>query len=118
MIDIPTDATVRPLLIESRSAPAYCCLIDDTEIDDGLPWYHDIYHFLRLSVYFEAATAKDKRALRQLATRFVICGETLYRRSADEMLLLCLDKAFVDRVMRKVHAGVCRPHMGGAYVGP
>ncbi|RVW27328.1 hypothetical protein CK203_110322 [Vitis vinifera] len=65
----------------SRSAPAYCCLIDDMEIDDGLPWYHDIYHFLRLGVYPEAATAKDRRALRQLATRFVICGETLYRRS-------------------------------------
>ncbi|RVX01298.1 Ribonuclease HI [Vitis vinifera] len=31
MIDIPADATVRPLLIESRSAPAYCCLIDDVE---------------------------------------------------------------------------------------
>ncbi|RVW24845.1 Retrovirus-related Pol polyprotein from transposon 297 [Vitis vinifera] len=37
MIDIPADATVRPLSIESRSAPAYCCLIDDMEIDDGLP---------------------------------------------------------------------------------
>ncbi|RVW66404.1 Retrovirus-related Pol polyprotein from transposon 412 [Vitis vinifera] len=60
MIDIPADATVRPLLIESRSAPAYCCLIDDMEIDDGLPWYHDIYHFLRLGVYPEAATAKDR----------------------------------------------------------
>ncbi|WKA13007.1 hypothetical protein VitviT2T_030344 [Vitis vinifera] len=113
MIDIPADATVRPLLIESRSAPAYCCLIDDMEIDDGLPWYHDIYHFLRLGVYPEAATAKDRRALRQLATRFVICGETLYRRSADGMLLLCLDRASADRVMREVHAGVCGPHMGG-----
>ena len=67
MIDIPIDATVRPLLIESRSAPAYCCLIDGAEPDDGLPWYHDIYHFLRLGIYPEAATAKDKRALRQLA---------------------------------------------------
>ena len=80
MIAIPADATVRPLLI------------DDTEPDDGLPWYHDIYHFLRLGVYPEAATTKDKRALRQLATQFVICGETLYRRSADGMLLLCLLK--------------------------
>ncbi|KAL6321646.1 hypothetical protein AAG906_025478 [Vitis piasezkii] len=100
MIDIPVDATVRPLLIESRSAPAYCCLIDDTEIDDGLPWYHDIYHFLRLGVYPKAATTKDRRALRQLAARFVICGETLYRRSADGMLLLCLDRASADRIMR------------------
>ncbi|RVW98084.1 Pro-Pol polyprotein [Vitis vinifera] len=113
MIDIPVDATVRPLLIESRSAPAYCCLIDYAEPDDGLPWYHDIYHFLRLDVYPEAATAKDKRALRQLATRFVIYGEALYRRSPDGMLLLCLDRTSADRVMREVHAGVCGPHMGG-----
>ncbi|RVW59143.1 Transposon Ty3-I Gag-Pol polyprotein [Vitis vinifera] len=115
MIDIPADATVRPL-IESRSAPAYCCLIDDMEIDDGLPWYHDIYHFLRLGVYPEAATAKDRRALRQLATRFVICGETLYRRS---LMGYCyyVWSASADRVMREVHAGVCGPHMG-AYVGP
>ena len=55
---------------------------------------------------------KDKRALRQLATRFVICGKTLYRRSADGMLLLCLDHVSADRVMREVHAGVCGPHMG------
>ncbi|RVW75311.1 hypothetical protein CK203_055371 [Vitis vinifera] len=75
------------------------------EIDDGLPWYHDIYHFLRLGIS-EAATAKDRRALRQLATRFVICGETLYRRSLDGILLLCLDRASADRVMREVHAGV------------
>ena len=64
MIDIPTDANVPPLLIELRSVLAYCCLIDDTELDDGFPWYHDIYHFLRLSVYPEVATTKDKRALR------------------------------------------------------
>ncbi|KAL6319909.1 hypothetical protein AAG906_036983 [Vitis piasezkii] len=65
MIDIPVDAIVCPLLIESRSIPAYCCLIDEIE------------------------------------------------RSTDEMLLLCLDHASVDRVMREVHAGVCGPHMGG-----
>ena len=29
------------------------------------------------------------------------------------MLLLCMDRFTVDRVMREVHAGVCRPHMEG-----
>ena len=29
------------------------------------------------------------------------------------MLLLCLDRASTDQVMREVHAGVCGPHMGG-----
>ena len=31
IIEIPTRVTVRPLLIETRSAPAYCCLIRDIE---------------------------------------------------------------------------------------
>ena len=29
MIEIPTGVTVRPLLIETRSVLAYCCLIGD-----------------------------------------------------------------------------------------
>ena len=96
MIDILVDTIVRPLLIESRSVPPYCCLIDKLELDNGLPWYHDIYHFFRLGAYPEAATTKDKRALRQLAAEFVICGETLYRRLANGMLLLCLDRPSTD----------------------
>ncbi|RVW60144.1 hypothetical protein CK203_092287 [Vitis vinifera] len=39
--------------------------------------------------------------------------ETLYKRSADRMLLLYLDYASTDQVMREVHAGVCGPHMRG-----
>ena len=100
MRPLSTDVVTRPLIIESRTVPAYCCLIDEAEIQDGLPWYHDIYQFLRLGTYSEAATAKDRRALRQLAIRFVICGDTLYKRSSDGMLLLCLDHTSADRVMR------------------
>ena len=81
MVEIPAGVIVRPLLIETRSAPAYCCLIGDIENRDELPWYHDIYQFLSCGAYLETAITKDKRALRQLATRFVICGDALYRRS-------------------------------------
>ena len=63
MIDIPANT-----IVQSRSVPTYCCLIDEVELDDGLPWYHDIYQFLRLGAHPEAATTKDKRALRQLTT--------------------------------------------------
>ena len=31
-VDIPTNVVVRPLLIETRSAPAYCHLIDETKV--------------------------------------------------------------------------------------
>ena len=68
MIDIPVDTIVLPLLIESRYVPAYCCLIDEAELDYVLPLYHDIYQFLRFGTYPEVTTARDKRALRQLAT--------------------------------------------------
>ena len=113
MVDIPIEVIVRPLMIETKYAPAYCCLIGYIENQDELPWYHDIYQFLSCGAYLETSTSKDKRALRQLSTRFVICGDSLYRRSPDGLLLLCLDRASVDRVMKEVHAGVCGPHMGG-----
>ena len=78
-VDIPTNVIFRLLLIETRSTPTYCHLIDETKVQDDLPWFYDIYQFLRFGTYPEAATAKDQRAFRQLATRFVICGETLNR---------------------------------------
>ena len=64
MINIPKGVVVCPLLVETRVVPAYYCLIDESEFDDGLLWYHDIYQFLRYGMYPEAAMAKDKRALR------------------------------------------------------
>ena len=69
MIDIHEGVVVRPLRVETRSVSAYCCLINESGFDDGLSWYHDIYHFLRYGTYPKVVMAKDKRALRQLATR-------------------------------------------------
>ena len=109
MIEIPVEMTMQPLLIETRSAPANYCLIGNIEDQVELPWYQ----FLAYGVYPKSAMAKDRRALRQLATRFIICGNVLYRRSSDSMLLLCIDQATTNRVIREVHAGVYRPHMGG-----
>ena len=43
MIDIPEGVVVCPLLVETRSVPTYCCLIDESGFDDDLLWYHDIY---------------------------------------------------------------------------
>ena len=48
MIDILKGVIVRPLLVETRVVPAYY-----SGFDDGLPWYHDIYQFLRYDTYPE-----------------------------------------------------------------
>ena len=100
VIEIPAGVIVRPFFIETRSALGYCCLIGDIEDQDELPWYHDIYQFLSYDTYPESTLAKDKRALRHLDTRFVVYGDELYRRLPDGMLLLCLDRASTDRVIR------------------
>ena len=113
MIDFPKGMVVCLLLVVTRFFPAYSCPIDESRFDDGLPSYHDIYQFLRYGTYPEAMTTKDRRVLRQLATCFVIRGETLYTHAADGVLLLCLDQDSADRVMREVQARVFGPHMRG-----
>ena len=69
-VDISIDVVIRPLLIELRFAFTYYCLIRETKVHDDLPWHHDIYQFLKSGTYPEVATTKDRRTLRQLATRF------------------------------------------------
>ncbi|RVW15648.1 Retrovirus-related Pol polyprotein from transposon 17.6 [Vitis vinifera] len=55
-VDIPIDVVIRPLLIELRSAPTYCCLIGETEVQDDLPCimtsisFLDLAHTLRSSL--------------------------------------------------------------------
>ena len=64
MIEILVGVTMRPLLIETRYAPAYCCLIGEMEDQVELPWYHDIHLFLSYETYPELALTKDMRTLR------------------------------------------------------
>ncbi|RVW75213.1 hypothetical protein CK203_061746 [Vitis vinifera] len=66
MVDIPIDIIISPLLIELRTYPTYCCMIGETEkAQDDLPWYYDIYHFLKFGTYPDVVSTKDQRALRQ-----------------------------------------------------
>ena len=113
MVNILVNVVIHPLLIELKTFPAYFCMIGETKAQGNLPWYYDIHYFLRFGIYPSAASTKDRRTLRQLATRFVICGKSLYKHLAYGILLLCLDQASIDRVMREVHARVCELHMEG-----
>ena len=114
MLHIPEGAVIRPFLVEKRTEPAYLRIMEIMELSsDDKPWYTDIYQFLRNNEYPECATKKDKRTLRQLATKFVICGDTLYRKSTEGILLLCLDELSAEKVINEVHGGQCGPHMSG-----
>ena len=49
--------------------------------------------------------------MRKLATRYVLCGEQLYKREFNHVLLRCLTEEEVQQVMHEVHAGVCGGHV-------
>ena len=53
------------------------------------------------------------RKIKNRATNYVILGDTLFRRSFDEGLSMCLgeDNAYV--ALAKVHKGICGDHQAG-----
>ena len=68
-------------------------------------------NFQRDQSFPEFATARDRQIVRKLATRYVLCGEQLYKRSFNHVLLRCLTEEEVQQVMHEVHAGVCGGHV-------
>ena len=53
MVDIPIDVVIHPLLIKSMTYSAHFCMIGEIEVQDDLPWYYDIYHFLKFGTYLD-----------------------------------------------------------------
>ena len=87
--------------------------IEEADPIEEQPWYHDIKTFLESSSHLPGTSAADRRTLAHLASKYVLGAGQLYRRSYNQMLLLCLSKAEADTLMLQVHAGTCGPHMNG-----
>ncbi|KAH7855721.1 hypothetical protein Vadar_028116 [Vaccinium darrowii] len=113
MVEIPNGVKLRPIMIEQRDKPVYEYNMAIDELDDGLPWYHDIWNFIEKDEYPTGSDKKDQIALRKLASHYIICGDRLYRRSHLGMHKLCVNGKKATRIMEEVHNGVCGPHMNG-----
>ncbi|KAI8572306.1 hypothetical protein RHMOL_Rhmol01G0187300 [Rhododendron molle] len=73
MVELPLGIKLHPILIEQRDCPAYQYVSTIDDVDDGFPWYHDIWNFVERGEYPAEASKKDQLALRRLAaiTSFV-----------------------------------------------
>ena len=94
LVQIPMNTFMQSIDIKRREVPAHereVCMLDD-EINDGKPWYYDICIFVENRVYPEGLDRKDRRALRLLATQYILCGGVLYQRSYEAVHLRCVDK--------------------------
>ncbi len=115
LVQIPENTFVQPIEIKRREAPTHereVCVLDD-EINDGKPRYHDIRNFVEDRVYLEGADRKDIRALKLLATQYILCGGVLYQRCYEGVHLRCVDNEEAEKLIKEIHQGVCGPHMNG-----
>ncbi|XP_019253933.1 PREDICTED: uncharacterized protein LOC109232631 [Nicotiana attenuata] len=111
MIQHPDKNYINPIEVEIMNQHAYCFHVN--EETDGKPWYHDIKRFLATQEYLENAINGQKRALRRLTNHLFLNGEVLYRRIPDLGFLRCVDTTKETRLLEKIHAGMCGPHMDG-----
>ncbi|XP_074282929.1 uncharacterized protein LOC141607477 [Silene latifolia] len=112
LVNIPDHIDSMPLCVERRSAPSYINEINGTEEDEIEPWYTSILKFKDTGEYPDNLDARGKRALQMLSTQFVDAnGGQLYKKTAQCVLLRCIDQKTADKVMEEVHDRKCGPHM-------
>ena len=116
MVEIPEGVWTWPLEIEQSYEEVYkrktktsVMTIEEEEV----PCYYDIMKFLELKAYLDGADKRERRSIRMMATQYILCGGLLYRGSYDGIHLRCLKREGAERVIEKVHQGICGPHMNG-----
>ena len=91
MMDGPREDEARPVMVVQKEEPTYCMSIEEDEEKNGEgEWYSDILQYLKDGTYPRSAFQNDQLTIRRLSTNYIICGERLYRRSYDEIRLLCV----------------------------
>ena len=73
-------------------------------------WTTPITSYLKDSILPDSKEADRKLKVR--AARFVLIKGILYKRGFSHPYLRCLSSEDVDYVMREVHEGICRNHLG------
>ena len=90
MMDRPKEDEARPIMLEQKEL-AYCMTIGEDEGKNGEgKWYSKILQFLKDGTYPKSANKNDQLTIRRLSTNYIMCGERLYKRSYDEIHLLCV----------------------------
>lgn len=79
---------VEQLLIPSFEVPESEWVCEIVGLSD--PWYRDIFAYLKHGILLDNITSNLKRTFVKKTSRFVIIGDTLYRRSTEGTLLRCL----------------------------
>ena len=79
-------------------------------------WYQDVFNYLKDGVFPITFDHNARIRLKKLATKYVIIGDLLYRRSFYGALLRCLMRYEVDMALHQAHNGECGGNFSAKFV--
>jgi len=74
------------------------------------PWYQHIYKYLKDNFIDTNLDKREKIRMKRLATKYVVIGDVLYKRSFNSILLRCLLSEHIDIALEHAHGGACGGH--------
>ena len=112
MMDGPKEDEARLIVLEQKEEPAHYMIIEeDEEKDREGEWYSDILQYLQDGTYPPFANRNDQLTIQRLSTNYIICGERIYKKSYDGILLLCVTAKEAQQIIEEVHELSYGPHM-------
>jgi len=80
------------------------------------PWYQHIFKYLRDNFMDPMLDKKEQIRMKRLATKYVIIGDILYKRSFNGILLRFLHDEEIGAALEHTHGGACEGHFNGRLV--
>jgi hypothetical protein len=77
------------------------------------PWYEDILLYLQTQHFQPNTSREERQCIHHHSHRYLIVGDTLYRRGIDTILRRCLIHAEAERILNECHLGACGGHLSG-----
>jgi len=97
----------------------YAYILSNEEFEISL-WYQESFEYLKfghIPLELQALDQKnEKNRLKKHASKYVIIGSILYRRSFHDTLLRCLHHKEIEISLEKAHEGICGGHFNGIFI--
>jgi len=77
------------------------------------PWYQHIYKYLKDNFININLNKREQIRMKMLATKYVVIGDVLYKRSFNGILLRCLLSEDTDIALEHAHGGAYGGHFNG-----
>ena len=94
---------IKPLRINILEQSAHCMVVQ-AEFDNEV-WFYDIKTFLQAREFPKRSQSGDRKFIKNIANKFFLSGQVLYKKSFDSILLRCINSKEAEQIMREIHEG-------------